>query len=280
MSEPFHIVVCGSIVPDPLQTLEPVSGPTGPALKNEMMLPAVLDPWAGHALFEAAHLAQQTPGQQGLAGQPRPEGEAPAGDDDGRAEGALRAGRRSTVRPAGSRSLPRWPPSWPMRSRASPASTGPGCSCSAAGNRPSRGAGATLQLVGERLGIVGPVPGRGRAQGAEPTARSRCSSGSRADAPGLGVRRRRPRCSAGPPASSPSRPTIRRSAWPTCGPSCRRSQRAKPAKVAAEGVDVRPGRRARPAARDADRQGPVCRRDRPGDRRLDQAVAAATSGPW
>ncbi len=53
----FHIVVCGSIVPDPLQTLEPVPGP---ALKNEMMLPAVLDPWAGHALYEAAHLAQKT----------------------------------------------------------------------------------------------------------------------------------------------------------------------------------------------------------------------------
>ena len=57
----YHIVVCGSIVPDPLQTLEPVQGPTGPALKNEMMLPAVLDPWAGHALFEAAHLAARSP---------------------------------------------------------------------------------------------------------------------------------------------------------------------------------------------------------------------------
>ncbi len=54
---PFQIVVCGSIVPDPLQTLEPVPGP---ALKNEMMLPAVLDPWAGHALYEAAHLAAKT----------------------------------------------------------------------------------------------------------------------------------------------------------------------------------------------------------------------------
>ncbi len=60
--QPFHIVVCGSIVPDPLQTLEPVAGPSGPALKNEMMLPAVLDPWAGHALFEAANLAKKTPG--------------------------------------------------------------------------------------------------------------------------------------------------------------------------------------------------------------------------
>jgi electron transfer flavoprotein beta subunit len=60
----YQIVVCGSLVPDPLQTLEPVTTPTGPALKNEMMLPAVLDPWAGHALFEAANLAKQNPGSK------------------------------------------------------------------------------------------------------------------------------------------------------------------------------------------------------------------------
>jgi electron transfer flavoprotein beta subunit len=60
----FQIVVCGSLIPDPLQTLEPVSGPSGPALKNEMMLPAVLDPWASHALFEAANLARQTAGSK------------------------------------------------------------------------------------------------------------------------------------------------------------------------------------------------------------------------
>jgi electron transfer flavoprotein beta subunit len=60
----FHVVVCGSLVPDPLQTLEPVTTPAGPALKNEMMLPAVLDPWAGHALYEAANLAAKTPGSK------------------------------------------------------------------------------------------------------------------------------------------------------------------------------------------------------------------------
>jgi electron transfer flavoprotein beta subunit len=64
MSNGLQIVVCGSLVPDPLQTLEPVTGPTGPALKNEMMLPAVLDPWAGHALFEAANLAAKVPGSK------------------------------------------------------------------------------------------------------------------------------------------------------------------------------------------------------------------------
>jgi electron transfer flavoprotein beta subunit len=60
----FQIIVLGSVVPDPLQTLEPVSTPTGPALKNEMMLPAVLDPWAGHALYEAANLAAKNPGSK------------------------------------------------------------------------------------------------------------------------------------------------------------------------------------------------------------------------
>jgi electron transfer flavoprotein beta subunit len=64
MANAFQIVVCGSIVPDPLQTLEPVTGPGGPSLKNEMMLPAVLDPWAGHALFEAANLARNVPGSK------------------------------------------------------------------------------------------------------------------------------------------------------------------------------------------------------------------------
>jgi electron transfer flavoprotein beta subunit len=64
MSITYQIIVCGSIVPDPLQTLEPVTGPTGPALKNEMLLPAILDPWAGHALYEAAHLAKNAPGSK------------------------------------------------------------------------------------------------------------------------------------------------------------------------------------------------------------------------
>lgn len=60
----YQIIVCGSLVPDPLQTLEPVTGATGPALKNEMMLPSSLDPWAGHALYEAANLAAKHPGSK------------------------------------------------------------------------------------------------------------------------------------------------------------------------------------------------------------------------
>ena len=63
MSE-LKIVVCGSVVPDPLQALIPIETPDGFGLKNEMMLPHVLDPWAGHALYEAANLAKQVPGSK------------------------------------------------------------------------------------------------------------------------------------------------------------------------------------------------------------------------
>ncbi len=77
MANSFHIVVCASIVPDPLQTLEPADAPgaTGnatlpaagawvPTLKNEIVLPAVLDPWAACALYEAADLAAKHPGSK------------------------------------------------------------------------------------------------------------------------------------------------------------------------------------------------------------------------
>jgi electron transfer flavoprotein beta subunit len=60
----LQIVVCAGIVPDPLQTLEPITGPSGPGLKNEMLLPAVLDPWAASALYEAADLASRNPGSK------------------------------------------------------------------------------------------------------------------------------------------------------------------------------------------------------------------------
>jgi len=64
MAHSLHIIVCAGIVPDPLQTLEPITTPTGPGLKNEMVLPAVLDPWATSALYEAANLAARNPGSK------------------------------------------------------------------------------------------------------------------------------------------------------------------------------------------------------------------------
>jgi len=66
MPQPLQIVVCAGIVPDPLQTLEPATSPSGPAIKNEMVLPAVLDPWAASALYEAAALAAKNPSKLNL----------------------------------------------------------------------------------------------------------------------------------------------------------------------------------------------------------------------
>src|SRR6266567_4586859 len=64
MQMAFHIVVCAGIVPDPLQTLEPLIGANGPGLRNEMVLPAVLDPWAASALYEAAALCAKCAGSK------------------------------------------------------------------------------------------------------------------------------------------------------------------------------------------------------------------------
>ena len=52
----WQIVVCGSLVPDPLQTLSPQLNP--PGLAHEAVLPMILDPFAAHALYEAANLAK------------------------------------------------------------------------------------------------------------------------------------------------------------------------------------------------------------------------------
>ena len=62
MASALQIVVCAGIVPDPLQTLEPITNANGPAIKNETVLPAILDPWAASALYEAANLAAKNPG--------------------------------------------------------------------------------------------------------------------------------------------------------------------------------------------------------------------------
>ncbi len=153
MSAGYQIVVCGSIVPDPWQTLEPIASPSGPALKNEMMLPAVLDPWAGHALYEAAHLAQRVPGskvwlislgpkaklQQVLmtVAQKVPFELVPL---DGSASGFTESAETAAALADAIQALPGLD-----RSR---------LLLFGGWESASRGAGVTLQTVGERLGIV------------------------------------------------------------------------------------------------------------------------------
>jgi len=149
----YQIVVCGGIVPDPLQTLEPVAGPQGPALRNEMLLPHVLDPWAAHALYEAANFAKQHPGSRvflvSLA--PRTKLQQVMMSVAQRAAFELVA----VDGPSGG-----FTDSWDVAAAlASAIESIPGLDPSrlllfGGWESASRGAGTTMQFVGERLGIV------------------------------------------------------------------------------------------------------------------------------
>jgi electron transfer flavoprotein beta subunit len=153
MSIAYQIVVCGSVVPDPLQTLEPVMGPTGPGLKNEMMLPVVLDPWAAHALYEAARLAKNVPDSRVWLVSLGPKAKLQqlmmivaqkAAFElialDGPAGGFTDAAETAAVLAEGVQSIPGLD-----RSR---------LLLFGGWESASRGAGATLQMLGERLGIM------------------------------------------------------------------------------------------------------------------------------
>jgi len=234
MSTGYQIVVCGSIVPDPLQTLEPVTSPSGPALKNEMMLPAVLDPWAAHALYEAAHLAKSVADSKVWLVSLGPKAklqqvmmtvaqkvpfelvalDGPAGGFTDASEAAAVLAEAIQAIPGLDRSRLLVFGGWESA---------------------SRGAGATLQMVGERLQIVDQfqgvdeltVRGDGRLQILE-----RIEGG-----------KHQVSTCAGPPAvlgwatgslpEPPNNPQVGMVNMRTVMPSL---QRAKPAKVGAEGV--------------------------------------------
>ena len=153
MSQSYQIVVCGSIVPDPLQTLEPVTDPTGPAWKNEMMLPAVLDPWASHALYDAAHLAKNAPGSKVWLVSLGPKAKLQQVMMtvaqkvlfelialDGSASGFTDAGETAAVLADAIAAIPGLDKSKLL--------------VFGGWESASRGAGATMQIVGERLGIT------------------------------------------------------------------------------------------------------------------------------
>ncbi len=135
MSISFHIVVCGGIVPDPLQTLEPVSGPNGPALRNELVLPHVLDPWAGHALYEAAHLAKKCPGSKVWLVSLAPKAKLQQVMMTVAQRVPLELVAIDGPSPVDSPMRPMSQRRSPEPSRTSPGSTARGCCCSAAGNR-------------------------------------------------------------------------------------------------------------------------------------------------
>ena len=214
MTNGYHIVVCGSIVPDPLQTLEPIQTPTGPALKNEMMLPAVLDPWAAHALYEAGNLATKVAGSkvwlvsvgpkaklqqvmmtiaQRVSFELVPVDSSASGFADAHATATLLAETIQSI-PGLDRSRLLVFGGWESA---------------------SRGAGSTMQLVGERLEILDQFQGVDQLT-FKPMVRSKFWSGSKADVIKFRCVRVRRRCSDGRPAICRSRATILRSGWRIC----------------------------------------------------------------
>ena len=187
MAQALQIVVCAGIVPDPLQTLEPVTGPNGPGLKNEMVLPAVLDPWAACALYEAAQLVANNPGSKLWLVSLGPKAKLQ--------QVMMTVGQKAAFElvpidgPIGG-----FPDAHVTAAALAEAIAAlPGLDRErlllfGGWESATRGAGVTLQLVGERLGITRPVSGcrpdhaaRGR------IVRSSGARGGR-QAPGLGVR--------------------------------------------------------------------------------------------
>jgi len=153
MSNAYHIVVCAGVVPDPLQTLEPITTATGPGLKNEMMLPAVLDPWASHALYEAANLAAHATGSKVWLVSAAPKAK-------------LQQVMMNVAQKASFELVPIDAPASGFADAHAVAEMLAGAIQSIAGldrsrllvfggwESASRGAGVTMQLVGEELGIV------------------------------------------------------------------------------------------------------------------------------
>ncbi len=183
----LHIVVCAGIVPDPLQTLEPITGPNGPGLKNEMVLPAVLDPWAASALYEAAHLAAKNPGQQGVAGLLGPKAKL----------------QQVMMTVAQKVAFELVPVDGPIGGFADAHATAAALADAIAAipgldrerlllfggwESATRGAGVTLQLVGERLGITDQFQGVDQIDAARRWIVRSAGARRRRQAPGFGVR--------------------------------------------------------------------------------------------
>jgi electron transfer flavoprotein beta subunit len=236
MSNGYHIVVCGGIVPDPLQTLEPITGPGGPALKNEMMLPAVLDPWASHALYEAAHLAKSAPGSKVWLASLGPKAKLQQVMMtvaqkvpfefvalDGSAGGFTEAAEVAAALAEAIQAIPGLD-----RSR---------LLLFGGWESASRGAGATLQMIGERLGILDQFQGVDQLTIVE-------SEGFRILERIEGGRHQVSTC-VGPPAvlgwatgnlpEPPNNPQVGMTNMRTIMPSL---QRAKPAKLGAAGLAI------------------------------------------
>ena len=267
MPTPLHIVVCAGISPDPLQTLEPTTTPTGPGLKNELVLPAVLDPWAASALYEAANLAQKNPGSKLYLVSLGPKAklqqvmmtvaqkvpfelvpiDGPIGGfpdahstaaDIAETIAAIPSLDRSKLFSSADGSPP--PAAQASRSRSSANSSASPTSSRASIRSPSRR---------RSFEVLERIEG-GRHQ--------------------VSVCAARPPSSAGPPATWPSLATTRKSAWPICAPSCPPCKKPSPQR-SPQRPPLRLRQPAQTAAHHPRRQRPNPRPDRRRTSRVDRS---------
>ena len=200
-----------------------------------MMLPAVLDPWAGHALFEAAHLAQKTPGSKVWLVSLGPKAKlqqvmmtvaqkAPFElvALDGPASGFTDSFETAAALAAAIEAIP-----------------GLDRAAAAALRRLGIGLARRRRHAANGRGAAGhrrAVSGRGPVRSPAPTVASKSWSASKADRTRFPCAPLRPPCWAGLRAICPSRATTRRSAWPTCARSCRRCNAPRPRQARRAGL--------------------------------------------
>ena len=158
MPNTLHIVVCAGISPDPLQTLEPTTDSHWPGLEKRNGAARSSRSMGASALYEAANRSRRFPAtqqsrQQTLASLARPQSQAAASHDDRRPKSPLRARRHR--RPH--RRIPRRALNGrrPRRShRRDPRPRPHKLLLFGGWESATRGAGVTLQIIGERLGIT------------------------------------------------------------------------------------------------------------------------------
>ena len=181
------------------------------------MLPAVLDPWASHALYEAANLAKNTPGSKVWLVSLGPKAKLQQVMMtvaqkvpfelialDGPASGFTEAAEVAAALAEAIAGIPGLDRSKLLRVRRLGIRLPRRRRNDANGGRTTR--------------HPGPVPRRGRTQGELPTARSKSWNALKAANTRSHAAPAPLPCSAGPPAICPSPRTTRRWAWSTCAP--------------------------------------------------------------
>ena len=235
-----------------------------------MMLPAVLDPWAACALYEAANLAAKHPGSKVWLVSLGPKAklqqvmmtvaqkvpfelvavDGPLGGFTDASPTAAALAEAIAAIPGLDRGRLLLFGGWESA---------------------SRGAGVTMQVRASGLGITDQFQGVDQITVAK-TDRSRCWSGWKAASTRFPSARAHRRCWDGRPAICRSRATVRRLGWRTCAALCLRAE-SEEHKAGRQRVELRFREPAQATARDAHGEGYAGRRNRARNRAMDCGVS-------